>query len=364
MEHHPLHPNNPEPLDEDGRVHSSVDNEMPRDENPRTPPALTGHLDLGTFDPMLSPYYVPEIFNALDQGASAADRKLLHLLLKLQGGTSVWQSCAYRQVKTDYPVYNRYLLEVVRVMVDARMSTQERRETLPSRIPMLAIANHGWSFTKYNNGLGLGERIDIRPPTAIEPRENYGHEQGGIRVLVYDRELIKTYEETINQNIGIRTQLDYQKAVPTPAILLTRSCKNYSLSEQLVNSELVTGVARLGLSRARAQFALYEETVKKAEIAVENVKTAFADPTTFKEKSDRLVADLQEVADNFTRLQCFTLARGFGFVDSDVLEREVKMILKRMHEFNRGRSLDQEEAGTALLTNQRSSWNTTDWSTV
>ncbi|KAI1267662.1 hypothetical protein F5Y18DRAFT_424794 [Xylariaceae sp. FL1019] len=321
-----------ESLDQEGPIDSSTANELPVEGNPGTITSAFALMDLGPFNPLISPYYVPEIYNSFDPLASAGELQLLHLLLKLQGGSSISQSCAYKQVSKDWPTYNRYLLEVVRVMANARMSTQERQEALAGKIPVLATVEYGWSFTNYSKGLRIPERIDIQPPTLRE-HQFWGDSPHGV-IKVYDSALIATYTHALNQATGMTAELHRQGFIRPPRSLLTRSGLQYSLPEQLAYSAGLMSEALSGLPEAWEQFRFYDETIKKADTAIRDVITAFADPTTLNEKTDRLRDALDDARLSMNSVaHWFGEGNDFGGTEIRVLQDEIIDLLDRFDEF-------------------------------
>ncbi|KAI0153151.1 hypothetical protein GGR57DRAFT_467811 [Xylariaceae sp. FL1272] len=156
------------------------------------PRALEIEQETGKTDLQLSPFYRREIFRLFDSQVSDEDLRLLHLLLKRQNGQYPTTTSAYYRLTHIYPVYNKYLLEVLRVITEARMS-RNQRETKLQKLPILAKMHDKWSFSNPCEALEEGASMEEYPP------DFQGSRNTTDEATAYDNGLARLYQAALHR---------------------------------------------------------------------------------------------------------------------------------------------------------------------
>ncbi|KAI1258551.1 hypothetical protein F5Y18DRAFT_434195 [Xylariaceae sp. FL1019] len=155
------------------------------------PRALEIEQETGQTDLQLSPFYRREIFRLFDAQVSDEDLRLLHLLLKRQNGQHPTTTSAYYRLTQIYPVYNKYLVEVLRVIAEARLSGDQREAKL-GKLPILAKMHNRWSFSNPYELLEKGASMEEYPPEFQSSRQTTNEATG------YDNGLATLYKAALH----------------------------------------------------------------------------------------------------------------------------------------------------------------------
>ncbi|KAI1198558.1 hypothetical protein F5X97DRAFT_323265 [Nemania serpens] len=156
------------------------------------PGANDALFDYGPTNVFMSPFYVPAYINHIDPETNWIERKLLHLLLKMQvRPTSIARPQIWHSVKQRSLRASKFELEIVRVFMKGTDNGRFRADI----VRKFFFLDKDWKFSRHRENAGGKYEIHDVPPV-LECLEIAEHSNSRMRNRAeYTNQLVELYME-------------------------------------------------------------------------------------------------------------------------------------------------------------------------